>query len=311
MHRYPDGGCFYLKQKLAAKLGIEPGNILFGNGSNELIEFLGHVCLGPGRNLVMSETAFVVYRLVAALFNADLTAVPMRDFTHDLDAMLAAVTPDTRLVAVCNPNNPTGTIVAPGQLIRFLDNLPSHVLAIVDEAYIELMPPEDRPDLIREIREGRPNLVVLRTFSKAYGLAGLRLGYAVAAPGLIAMLEHVRQPFNANAMAQAAAMAALDDEAHMQRSLKLVEEGLAFFARELDALDIPYVPSSANFILVRTGNGREICAALQQRHVITRPMNGYGLPDWIRITLGTAEQNRRVMDALNSNSHYGLGQPEG
>jgi len=311
MHRYPDGGCFYLKQKLAAKLGLEPGNILFGNGSNELIEFLGHVCLGPGRNLVMSETAFVVYRLVAALFNADLTAVPMRDFTHDLDAMLAAVTPETRLVAVCNPNNPTGTIVSPDQLVRFLDDLPSHVLAIVDEAYIELMPPEDRPDLIREIRDGRANLVVLRTFSKAYGLAGLRLGYAVAAPELIGMLEHVRQPFNANAMAQAAAMAALDDEAHMRRSLKLVEEGLAFFAREMDALDIPYVPSSANFILVRTGNGREVCAALQQRHVITRPMNGYGLPDWIRITLGTAEQNRRVMDALNSNSHYGLGQPKG
>ncbi len=298
MHRYPDGGCFYLKQKLAAKLGVQPGNILFGNGSNELIEFLGHVYLGPNRRLVMSEMAFVVYRLVAALFNAEVTAVPMRDFMHDLDAMRDAITPDTRLVAVCNPNNPTGTRVAPDRLVRFLDELPEHVLAVVDEAYIELMPEKDRPDLIREIREGRRNLVVLRTFSKAYGLAGLRLGYAVADAGLIAMLEHVRQPFNANAMAQAAAMAALDDEAHMARSLRLVEEGLAFFARELDALDIPYVPSSANFILIKTGSGREMCAALQQRHVITRPMNGYGLPDWIRITLGTAAQNARVLSAL-------------
>lgn len=300
MHRYPDGGCFYLKQKLAAKLGVQPGNLLFGNGSNELIEFLGHVYLGPDRRLVMSEMAFVVYRLVAALFNAEVTAVPMRDFTHDLDAMFDAVTPDTRLVAVCNPNNPTGTRVAPDRLVRFLDELPDHVLAVVDEAYIELMPVKDRPDLIREIRDGRRNLVVLRTFSKAYGLAGLRLGYAVADASLIAMLEHVRQPFNANAMAQAAAMAALDDDAHMERSCRLVEEGLAFFARELAALDIPYVPSSANFILVKTGHGREMCAALQQCHVITRPMNGYGLPEWIRITIGTAAQNIRVMNALGN-----------
>lgn len=298
MHRYPDGGCFYLKEKLASRLGVRPANLIFGNGSNELIEFLGHVYLGPGRHLVMSEMAFVVYRLVGALFNAEITAVPMRDFTHDLDAMLDAVTPETSLVAICNPNNPTGTAVTPAQLDRFLDRLPAHVLAVFDEAYIEFMPERGRPDLIRHIRNGAPNVLVLRTFSKAYGLAGLRLGYAVGHPDLVAALEHVRQPFNANAMAQAAAMAALDDGEHLARSRRLVEEGLAFFARELGSLDVPFVPSSANFILIKTGAGREMCAALQQRHIITRPMNGYGLPEWIRITIGTPAQNERVIAAL-------------
>lgn len=298
MHRYPDGGCFYLKEKLADKLGIRPANLMFGNGSNELIEFLGHVYLGPGRHLVMSEMAFVVYRLVGALFNAPVTAVPMKDFAHDLDAMLDAITPETRLIAICNPNNPTGTAVTLAQIDRFLERLPAHVLAVFDEAYIEFMPEREQPDLARCIREGNANLILLRTFSKAYGLAGLRLGYAIGHPDLIAALEHVRQPFNANAMAQAAAMAALDDEDHLRRSRRLVEDGLAFFARELDALDIPFVPSVANFILIKTGAGREMCAALQQRHIITRPMNGYGLPEWIRITIGTREQNARVIATL-------------
>lgn len=300
MHRYPDGGCFYLKEKLAGRLGVRPSNLIFGNGSNELIEFLGHVYLGPGRRLVMSDMAFVVYRLVCALFNAEVTAVPMKDYTHDLEAMLEAITPDTRLIAICNPNNPTGTAVTPAQIDRFMERLPAHVLAVFDEAYIEIMPGKDRPDLLHYIREGYPNLLLLRTFSKAYGLAGLRLGYAIGHPDRIAALEHVRQPFNTNAMAQAAAMAALDDEDHLARSCKLVEQGLAFFAHELEKLDIPFVPSSANFIMVKTGNGREMCAALQQRHIITRPMGGYGLPEWIRITLGTPEQNARVITTLHN-----------
>lgn len=300
MHRYPDGGCFYLKQKLAATLEIQANNILFGNGSNELIEFLGHVFLGPGRHLVMSEMAFVVYRLVAALFNGDVSSVPMQAFTHDLDAMLEAIRPQTRMVAICNPNNPTGTIVTPTALAAFLDRVPPHVLVVVDEAYIELMPEADRPDLMQEIRNGRTNLLILRTFSKAYGLAGLRLGYAVANADLIALLDHARQPFNVNAMAQAAAMAALDDAAHLAQSRQLVMDGMAFFARELTALNLRFVPSSANFVLVETGNGRAVCKQLQQLHIICRPMNGYGLPDWIRITFGSAEQNQRIIKALNN-----------
>lgn len=298
MHRYPDGGCFYLKEKLAAQLGVQPENLLFGNGSNELIEFLGHVFLGPGTNLVMSDCAFVVYRLVAALFNAQTLAVPMKNFTHDLDAMLAALTPETRLVAVCNPNNPTGTIVSPEQIDAFLDNLPDQVLAVFDEAYFELMPDDKKPDLIAKINAGRENLIVLRTFSKAYGLAGLRIGYAVGHNTLIETLNHVRQPFNVNAMAQAAALAALDDGDHLVRTRDMVFQGLEFFAETLPSLGIEFVPSFANFILVKTGRGREVFAALQKQKVIVRPMAGYGLPDWIRITIGTPEQNQRVLAVL-------------
>jgi len=298
MHRYPDGGCFYLKEKLSAKLGVQPENLLCGNGSNELIEFLGHVYLGPGTRLVMSECAFVVYRLVARLFNAQVAAAPMKNFTHDLDAMRAAITPETRLVVVCNPNNPTGTANTPAEIEGFIGNLPDHVLAVFDEAYVELMPEEAQPDLLRMIREGRENLVVLRTFSKAYGLAGLRIGYAVGHDRLIQRLNRVRQPFNVNAMALAAAAAALDDEEHLAQTRMMGFQGLTFFAAALDAMGMEYVPSCANFILVKSGRGREVFNELQKRQVIVRPMDGYGLPEWIRITIGTREQNATVLSAL-------------
>jgi histidinol-phosphate aminotransferase len=298
MHRYPDGGCFYLKQKLADKLDVNPENLLFGNGSNELIEFLGHVFLDPGSNLVMSDCAFVVYRLVAALFNAQAIAVPMKNHTHDLDAMLAAITPETRLVVVCNPNNPTGTAVDPQAIDTFLDRMPDSVLAVFDEAYVELMPDDRKPDLIAQIRAGRKNLIVLRTFSKAYGLAGLRIGYAVAHEELIRTLNHVRQPFNVNAMAQAAALAALDDEEHLEKTRDMGFRGLQFFADGFADMNLEFVPSTANFILVKTVRGREVFSELQKRKVIVRPMNGYGLPGWIRITIGTPEQNRTTLHAL-------------
>ncbi len=301
MHRYPDGGGFYLKQKLAEKLGVQPENMMLGNGSNELIEFLGHVYLQPGTHLVMSECAFVVYRLVAALFNAEAVAVPMKDFAHDLDAMLAAIMPETRMVVVCNPNNPTGTISRPEEIEAFLKKLPDHVLAVFDEAYFELVPEAAKADLLKHIRAGRKNLIVLRTFSKAYGLAGLRIGYAVANEELISILNHARQPFNVNAMAQAAALAALDDDEHIAQTREMVFQGLELFAEKLPTLGksgLEFVPSFANFILVKTGNGRDVFNELQKRKVIVRPMNGYGLPDWIRITIGTLEQNEAVLTAL-------------
>ncbi len=298
MHRYPDGGGFYLKQKLADKLDVQPENILLGNGSNELIEFLGHVFLKPGANLVISECAFVVYRLVAALFNAEAIVAPMKNFTHDLDAMLAAITPETRMVIVCNPNNPTGTINTPEEIEAFLEKLPDHVLAVFDEAYFELVPDDAKADLLKYIRAGRKNVIVLRTFSKAYGLAGLRIGYGIADKELIATLNHARQPFNANSMAQAAALAALDDDDHIAQTREMVFQGLELFAEKLPMLGIEFVPSFANFILVKTGNGREVFNELQKRKVIVRPMSGYGLPDWIRITIGTLEQNQKVLAAL-------------
>jgi histidinol-phosphate aminotransferase len=233
MHRYPDGGCFALKGKLAEQLGVKPQNLLFGNGSNELIEFLGHALLGPGTDLVMSEGAFAVYRLVAALFNAQAIAVPMKKFTHDLDAMLAVVTPKTRMVIVCNPNNPTGTIVSAAKIRSFLKKLPQDVLAVFDEAYLEYMPDDKKPDLVKEILKGRKNVIVLRTFSKIYGLAGLRIGYAVGDEEVIGLLSRVRQPFNVNAMAEAAALAALDDTKHLEKSRKTNFQGLELFAQKL------------------------------------------------------------------------------
>ncbi len=298
MHRYPDGACFYLKQKLAESLAVSPAQILLGNGSNEIIELLGHVYLEPGSGLLMSETAFVVYRLICALFHAPCVQVPMRNFTHDLVAMSKVVTPETRMAVICNPNNPTGTSVDPQELHVWLDSMPEDILLVIDEAYVELMPPGLQPDILARIRAGQRNLVLLRTFSKAYGLAGLRIGYAVAHPDIIEGLNRARQPFNVNAMAQAAAYAALDDTQHLARSRTLTTEGLAFFETLLQEHNIPFVPSTANFILIQTGEGREVCRKLLAKHVIARPMDGYGLPAWIRLTIGTPQQNQRIASAL-------------
>ena len=300
MHRYPDGACFYLKQKLATKLDVSPDNILFGNGSNEIIELLGHAFLEPDTNMVVSETAFVVYRLVCALFNATCIQVPMQDFTHDLEAMGSAITPETRIVTVCNPNNPTGTSVDPQQLTTWIQTIPQHVLIVVDEAYFELMPYANRPALLDCIRNGKRNLMILRTFSKAYGLAGLRLGYAIAHPDLITSLNHTRQPFNVNAMAQAAALAALEDDEHLMRSYDVNVEGISFFEKSLTEAGIPFVPTTANFVLMKTGDARADCKALLQHGIIARPMTGYGLPAWIRLTIGTPQQNIKMREALRT-----------
>lgn len=300
MHRYPDGGAFYLKKKLAGMLDVDPQQLLFGCGSNELIVFLCHVFLGKETNLIMGAEAFAVYFLAAAMFESNAIRVPMPAHVHDLDAMLAAITPETRLVCICNPNNPTGTIVSQQAIDRFIARLPDHVVAVFDEAYVEIMPEEKKPDLLKHIRGGRQNVILLRTFSKAYGLAGLRIGYAIGHPELIGLLNKVRQPFNVSAMAQAAAMAALDDVAHIVATREMVFQGIAFFEREFVKMGLETVPSAANFILVKTGRGREVFQALQKRKVIVRPMDPYGLPDHIRITIGTPEQNQAVLDALRA-----------
>lgn len=297
MHLYPDGDCFYLKQALARKLGVREDQLFLGHGSNEIIALLGHIYLEKGTNLVASCQAFVVYKLVASLYEAGCVEVPMRDFTHDLDAMLAAITPATRLVFIANPNNPTGTVVDPAALDRFIAALPPQAVCVIDEAYIELLPPEKRPDSIAQVRAGRP-VFVLRTFSKAYGLAGLRIGYAIAPPEGVALLNRVRQPFNVNAMAQAAALAALEDDAFVVRTRQMTLDGLAYLAGEFGRMGLPFVPSSANFVLVKTGRGREVCAALQARKVIVRPVDPYGLPDHVRVTVGTQAENEAFVAAL-------------
>jgi len=297
LHRYPDGNAYYLKQRLAAKLDLTPAQIILGNGSNEILEFVGHACLGPDTDVVVSQYCFVVYPLVTRLFGARLITVPARNYGHDLDAMLRAITPRTRVVFVANPNNPTGTAVRPAELTRFVAQVPARVLVVLDEAYREFQ--EEPADLLPLLRQGRkPNLLLTRTFSKIYGLAGLRIGYGLAHPDLIAAFEKVRQPFNVNALAQAGALAALDDEAHVRRTRANNAAGLRRLGAACQRLGLEFVPSAANFLLVRVGDGQRVCGALQQRGVIVRPMDGYQLPEWVRITVGTPAQNARCVAGL-------------
>jgi histidinol-phosphate aminotransferase len=302
VHLYPDGNAFYLRQRLAARLDLQPGNLLLGNGSNEIIEFVGHALLAPGAEVVVSQYCFAVYPIVAHLFGARLVTVPARDLGHDLPAMRRAITSRTRVVFVANPNNPTGTVAPRQELLDLVANIPPHALLVLDEAYVEFL--DDPTDLLPLIREGGPrNLLLMRTFSKIYGLAGLRVGYGIGTAPLIAGLEKVRQPFNLNAVAQAGALAALDDEVHLRETREANRRGLAVLEAGLDALGLPFVPSHANFILVRVGDGARVCSDLQRRGIITRPLDGYDLPEWIRITVGTERENRLCLEALRDVIH--------
>ena len=298
-HLYPDGNAFYLKNKLAAKLGVEPANLIFGNGSNELIEFVSHALLGPGDEIVVSQYCFAIYPLVAMIMGAKVNAVPAVEHGHDLPAMLEAITPATRIVWVANPNNPTGTLAKPTDVRTLVEQVPDDVLLVMDEAYYEFL--EDPVDLLPLVRsKEKPNLLLMRTFSKIYGLAGLRIGYGIGHPDFVSALEKVRQPFNTNSVAQAGAMAALDDDAHLASTRSTNAEGLNFFEAVCTDQGIEFVPSYANFLMVRVGDGQAVFEALQRQGVITRPMGGYGLPEWIRLSIGTPEENKRAAESLNA-----------
>lgn len=297
VHLYPDGNAFYLKQKLAGKLGLEPGNLILGNGSNEIIEFLGHALVGPGADVVVSQYCFAIYPIVTLMFGGRPVVAPARDYGHDLDAMREAITPETRMIFVANPNNPTGTLASAEEMLRLVESVPPHVLLVIDEAYVEYL--ENPLDLLPLFRSGeRPNLLLMRTFSKIHGLAGLRLGYGIGSRDLIAALEKIRQPFNTNSVAQAAALAALDDDAHLQRSREANFTGMQFWQDALGHDGIEYVPSAGNFILARVGDGNRAFRSLQERGVIVRPMAGYQLPEWVRISIGTLAENERCLAAL-------------
>jgi histidinol-phosphate aminotransferase len=294
---YPDGNAFYLKQKLAQKWDLTPGHFILGNGSNEIPELLGHALLSSEAEVVASQYCFAVYPIVTALFGARFVSVPAKSYGHDLDAMLAAITPRTRLVFITNPNNPTGTIVAPDALARFIKAVPASVVIALDEAYVEFL--DESLDLKAELRSGAlPNVILMRTFSKIYGLAGLRIGYGVAHPELIAELEKIRQPFNVNLVAQAGALAALDDTTHVEKSKRINTRGLKAYARAFRKLGLEYVPSYANFILVKVGEGQRVFGEMQKLGVIVRPMGGYHLGEWVRISIGTPKQNQRCIEAL-------------
>lgn len=299
MHFYPDGDCFYLKNGLVRKLAIAPEQLIFGNGSNEIIELAVRTFLRPGDEVVMARQAFVVYRLVVQAVGGLSHVVPLRDFTHDLDAIAAAITPKTRLVFLANPNNPTGTIYRRAAWERFLDRVSPDVLLLVDEAYFEYVEDADYPDSLR-YRDCGKTLLTLRTFSKLYGLAGLRIGYGIGPQEVIDLMHRVRQPFNVNAAAQWAALAALGDSEHVRRSLAVNREGKQYLSREISRLGLEQVPTSANFILLRVGKGEQIFQQLLSQGVIVRPMGAYELPEYIRVTIGTMRENQQFIAALDS-----------
>jgi histidinol-phosphate aminotransferase len=301
LHRYPDGATFYLRRRLAERHGVAPEEILVGNGSNEIIELVVRAIMRQGDDAVMADQAFLVYSIVVQAVGGHPVQVPLRDFTHDLDAMTQAVTPRTRVVFVANPNNPTGTIVHREAWRRFLQSLRGRELLVVaDEAYAEYVRDPAYPDTVHERGDGTVPVVTLRTFSKLFGLAGLRVGYAVAPPLVIDMLARVRQPFNVNGLAQVGALAALDDTEHVERTLAVNREGMAYLEDAMTRLGVAFVASQANFLLVRVGRGLTVYDALLRRGVITRPMDAYGFPEYLRVTVGLADENHRFVEALGA-----------
>jgi len=294
-HLYPDGSGFYLCKAIAARLGLAQENTILGNGSNEVIEFLGHAFLDLHDDVITSEYAFIVYKLLAASFGARTIETPTSDFQQDLDAMLDAITPKTRLIFIPNPNNPTGTLISQRKIDSFMSRVPENIIVVFDEAYFEFL--DDPPDTLQYVREGR-NIVVLRTFSKIHGLAGLRIGYGVARPDLIDVLHKTRQPFNVNSIAHAGALAALNDDAHQRETKRVVDQGRAYLQEQFAEMKLRFVPGVANFVMVNVGDGPAVFEKLLARKVIVRPLKCYNLPEWIRISVGTMEQNKKCIGAL-------------
>lgn len=294
---YPDGDASALKNRLSETLNLSPANILLGNGSNELIEFVAHALLNPGDNIVVSQYCFAIYPLVARLFGAKVVTVPASNYGSDVAAMIEAVTPATKALFIANPNNPTGTLADADAIEELIDRVPQRVLIVMDEAYIEYL---DHPqDLLPKIRNHKaPNLLLMRTFSKIHGLAGLRLGYGLGTETLIRALEKIRQPFNVNALAQAAALASLNDLAHAEKSRLHNRQEREKFQEFCQAQQLPYIPSFANFILLHVGDGQKTYQSLLKKGVIVRPMNAYGLPEWLRISIGASAENQKCMKAL-------------
>jgi histidinol-phosphate aminotransferase len=296
VHRYPDGACFELRRALSQRLGVAPEQLVFGCGADEMLELLAKCLLGPGDEAVYAWPSFAMYPIVVQGMGATRVAVPLDAArVHDLPAMARAVTERTRLVIVCNPNNPTGTSVGAEAFDRFVESLPATTVLAVDEAYADFARRQDFPDALSWL-ERRPGTVVLRTFSKINGLAGLRIGYGVADRELAGYLERARHPFNVNRLAEVAALAALEDEAHTERTKRNNAQGIEYLTRELTALGIPVGPTDANFVLAEIGAGMH--DALLREGVIVRPLAGFGMPEHVRITVGLPEENERLVKAL-------------
>lgn len=298
---YPDANGTALKQALAARLGVAPDWLTLGSGSSEILELVAQVCTEPGQKVVYSEYGFIVYGQAAAHARASAVVVPARDFGHDLEAMLAAIDEQTRLVFVANPNNPTGHFIEAGPLLAFLERVPAAVTVLLDEAYTEYLSPAQRYDSMAWVRR-LPNLVVARTFSKAYGLAGLRIGYGVAQPALSARLNARRPRFNVGTPAQAAALAALDDAEWLARSYELNTAGRRQLEDGMRALGLRCLPSSGNFVLVHVGDAPAVHTMLLAQGIEVSRVDAYGLPQWLRVSVGLPDQNARLLALLRGHA---------
>ena len=295
--RYPDGSGYELRLALAQRHGVDMSAIVLGNGSNDVLELVSLAFLGPGRSAVVSQHAFAVYPLATQARGARLIAVPAKRYAHDLEAMARAVDEDTYVLWVANPNNPTGTYAAPDAVEALLRAVPERVIVVLDEAYNEYLPADLKGDSVKWIKR-HPNLVVVRTFSKAYGLAGLRVGYGLAHPSVVDVMNRVRQPFNVNSVALAAATAALGDMEFVAKSYAENLQGLRKIEQGVARLGLDYIPSHGNFVTVRVGKAGEIYKRLLRRGVIVRPVAGYELPEHLRVTAGTPEENETFLAAL-------------
>ncbi|GAA4902904.1 histidinol-phosphate transaminase [Ferrimonas pelagia] len=297
--RYPDANGFYLKQALAEILRCDTAQLTLGNGSNEVLEILFRTFVSPGDEVIFDAHAFIVYALLTQSSGATARAIPSLDWGHDLDAMLAAINDKTRLICIANPNNPTGTYLEPEQLSAFLQQVPEQVLVVLDEAYFEYVPAERRAASVEWLQR-YPNLCITRTFSKAYGLAGLRIGYLISSAEMAGLLNRVREPFNCNSLALAAATASLVDQDYVQRSVALNQSEMARFERYFAAKGINYIASLGNFITAELQPASQIYQALLEQGVIVRPIGGYGMPNHLRISVGLPEENDRFMTALEA-----------
>jgi histidinol-phosphate aminotransferase len=297
--RYPDGNGFALKQRLAERCRVQPDQVTLGNGSNDILELVARAWLAPGLNAVFSEFAFAIYPIVTQAVGAQARVTPAREWGHDLPAMLRAIDSHTRVVFIANPNNPTGTWFGPQALAEFLAAVPKHVLVVLDEAYIEYAEGEELPDGL-DYLAAYPNLLVSRTFSKAYGLASLRVGYGLSSPAVADVLNRVRQPFNVNSLALAAACAALDDVDYVEQSRRLNEAGMQQLEAGLRELGLSWIPSRANFLAVDLGrNAAPVYEGLLREGVIVRPVGGYGMPNHLRVSIGQPQENSRFLEALS------------
>lgn len=295
--RYPDGSCYYLKKRLSKKLGLKPENLTLGNGSDEIIDIIVKTFLNRGQEIITSKITFVEYEIIAKANGFKPRTIPQKNFGYDLDKIRKNITKDTKIVFIANPNNPTGSYVSHTELLQFINKLPKDKLAVVDEAYVEFVDARDFPKLLNYIHKA--NLIILRTFSKAYGLAGLRIGYAIARPEFIKAMEKIRQPFNVNSLAQRAAEAALKDKTFINKSsASIIKEKYRLY-KEFETMGIKYTPSQANFIMFRTSmDGLELCKKMLKRGILIRDLKQYNLDKYIRVTIGEPKENNIFIQNL-------------